>query len=83
MTATISADLAALEKLKAAQQRVRDQIRTVVVGQDDVVEQLLVSIFAKATASSKVSPVSRRHCLCRHSPGHCHSTSDASSSHQT
>ncbi|MCA9025789.1 MAG: MoxR family ATPase [Planctomycetaceae bacterium] len=46
LTATISADLAALEKLKAAQQRVRDQIRTVVVGQDDVVEQLLVSIFA-------------------------------------
>jgi MoxR-like ATPase len=39
-------DLAALEKLNAAQQRVREQIRTVVVGQDAVVEQLLVSIFA-------------------------------------
>jgi MoxR-like ATPase len=39
-------DMAALEKLKAAQERIREQIRTVVVGQDDVVEQLLVSILA-------------------------------------
>jgi MoxR-like ATPase len=43
---THSPDLAALEKLKAAQDRVRAQIRSVVVGQDAVVEQLLVSIFA-------------------------------------
>nr|WP_315853626.1 MoxR family ATPase [Gimesia panareensis] len=39
-------DMAALEKLNAAQERIREQIRTVVVGQDDVVEQLLVSILA-------------------------------------
>ena len=39
-------DVAALEKLNAAQERIRQQIRSVVVGQDAVVEQLLVSIFA-------------------------------------
>ncbi|QDV50943.1 ATPase family associated with various cellular activities (AAA) [Gimesia fumaroli] len=39
-------DMAALEKLRAAQERIREQIRTVVIGQDDVVEQLLVSILA-------------------------------------
>jgi MoxR-like ATPase len=39
-------DVAALEKLNAAQQRIREQIRSVVVGQDAVVEQLLVSVFA-------------------------------------
>ncbi|WP_145314022.1 AAA family ATPase [Gimesia fumaroli] len=38
--------MAALEKLRAAQERIREQIRTVVIGQDDVVEQLLVSILA-------------------------------------
>jgi MoxR-like ATPase len=39
-------DVAALEKLNSAQERIREQIRSVVVGQDAVVEQLLVSIFA-------------------------------------
>lgn len=39
-------DMAALEKLRAAQERIREQIRTVVIGQDEVVEQLLVSILA-------------------------------------
>ncbi|WP_145223398.1 AAA family ATPase [Gimesia alba] len=38
--------MAALEKLRAAQERIREQIRTVVIGQDEVVEQLLVSILA-------------------------------------
>jgi MoxR-like ATPase len=39
-------DVAALEKLAAAQKRIREQIATVVVGQDVVVEQLMVSILA-------------------------------------
>lgn len=39
-------DMEALEKLKVAQERIREQIRTVVIGQEDVVEQLLVSILA-------------------------------------
>lgn len=39
-------DMAALEKLRVAQERIREQIRTVVIGQDEVVEQLLVSILA-------------------------------------
>ena len=39
-------DLAALAKLKSAQERIREQIRTVVIGQEEVVEQLLIAIFA-------------------------------------
>ena len=45
-TESTPADIAALEKLNAAQERVRQQIRSAVVGQDAVVEQLLISIFA-------------------------------------
>ncbi|QDT56873.1 ATPase family associated with various cellular activities (AAA) [Caulifigura coniformis] len=39
-------DVAALETLAVAQKRIREQIATVVVGQDVVVEQLMVSILA-------------------------------------
>jgi MoxR-like ATPase len=39
-------DVAALEKLATAQKKIREQIARVVVGQDSVVEQLLVSILA-------------------------------------
>ncbi|MBX3442207.1 MAG: MoxR family ATPase [Planctomyces sp.] len=38
--------MAALEKLAAAQKKLREQVSRVVVGQDEVVEQLLVSILA-------------------------------------
>ncbi|MFN0196284.1 MAG: AAA family ATPase [Planctomycetaceae bacterium] len=52
MTATIDTeiqsppDLKSLEKLRTAQQKIREQVRTLVIGQDDVIEQLLVAIFA-------------------------------------
>ncbi len=39
-------DLAALDQLKTAQERIREQIRAAVVGQVAVIEQLLVAIFA-------------------------------------
>jgi MoxR-like ATPase len=38
-------DLAGLERLKAAHTRVKEQIHQVVVGQDAVIEQLLVGLF--------------------------------------
>ena len=46
MTHETPPDLAALAKLKSAQERIREQIRTVVIGQESVVEQLLIAIFA-------------------------------------
>ena len=46
MTQDTPPDLAALAKLKSAQERIREQIRTVVIGQEAVVEQLLIAIFA-------------------------------------
>jgi len=52
-----SPDLAALDKLSRAHDAVREQIAKAVVGQDDVVEQLLVSIFA------------RGHCMLEGVPG--------------
>ena len=39
-------DLAALEKLRDAHSRVREQIHAVVVGQDDVIDELMAGIFA-------------------------------------
>ncbi len=41
-----SPDLEALDKLNIAQKKIREQIKTVIVGQDDVVEELLISIFS-------------------------------------
>lgn len=41
-----SPDLGALDQLKNARDQVREQIHKVVVGQDSVIEQLLVSIFS-------------------------------------
>ncbi len=38
-------DLAGLERLKAAHASVKEQIHSVVVGQDEVIEQLLVGLF--------------------------------------
>ena len=54
---TVEADLAGLARLKDAQRRVREQIGRVVVGQDDVLDQLLISIFA------------RGHCILEGVPG--------------
>jgi MoxR-like ATPase len=54
---THEADLAGLSKLKEAHQNLREQIAHVVVGQDEVIEQLMISIFA------------RGHCILEGVPG--------------
>ena len=71
MTQDTPPDLAALAKLKSAQERIREQIRTVVIGQEAVVEQLLIAIFAGGTASWKGCRGWRRRCSCRRSRGAC------------
>jgi MoxR-like ATPase len=50
-------DLEGLDKLKQAHQSLREQIARVVVGQDDVIDQLMISIFA------------RGHCILEGVPG--------------
>ncbi|MAE67436.1 MAG: AAA family ATPase [Phycisphaeraceae bacterium] len=54
---TESGDLAGLEQLKAAHERIRGQIARVIVGQEQVVDLLLTSIFA------------RGHCILEGVPG--------------
>ncbi len=46
MSTAADADLAQLSKLKDAHQSLRDQVAQIVVGQDEVIEQLMISIFA-------------------------------------
>ncbi len=43
-------DLSAVEQCKAAYQRIRDELSKVIVGQDDVIEQVLITIFARGHA---------------------------------
>lgn len=50
-------DLASLEKLKSAFQSIKSELGKVIVGQDDVIEQLLIAIFAQG------------HCLLEGVPG--------------
>src|SRR5688572_16675530 len=50
-------DLASLDKLRAARDRIRQQMAATIVGQDEVVEQLLVCLFA------------RGHCILEGVPG--------------
>jgi len=50
-------DMADLQALKESYERIREQIAKVIVGQDEVIEQLLVSIFA------------RGHCILEGVPG--------------
>src|SRR3954467_8737423 len=50
-------DLASLDKLRAARDRIKQQMAATIVGQDEVVEQLLISLFA------------RGHCILEGVPG--------------
>ena len=50
-------DLQALEKLKSAYTQIREQLSQVIIGQDEVIEQLLIAIFAQG------------HCLLEGVPG--------------
>jgi len=54
---TTDPDLAGLAKLKRAHQQLREQIARVVVGQDEVIDQLMICIFA------------RGHCMLEGVPG--------------
>jgi len=69
----------ALEKLKVAQERIREQIRTVVIGQEDVVEQLLVSILAGGHCILEGSRDWQKRCWFRPWPKVFHWTLAASS----
>jgi len=57
VTTAAEPDLAALEKLKSAHESLRQQVARVIVGQDDVIEQLMIAIFA------------RGHCILEGVPG--------------
>jgi MoxR-like ATPase len=54
---TAEPDLAELEGLKAAHDQIREQVSHQIIGQDDVVDQLLVAVFA------------RGHCILEGVPG--------------
>jgi MoxR-like ATPase len=41
-----AADLAAAEKLRSSFKRLRDELRKIIVGQDEVIEQLLIALFS-------------------------------------
>jgi MoxR-like ATPase len=56
-TTTEEIDLAELEQLRSAHDRIREQIASRIVGQDEVVEQLLMAVFA------------RGHCILEGVPG--------------
>ncbi len=57
ITATDELDLADLEELRSAHDQIRQQIARQIVGQDEVVEQLLMAVFA------------RGHCMLEGVPG--------------
>jgi MoxR-like ATPase len=45
-TSPATSDLQAVESLKAAREKILSELRKVIVGQDDVIEQLLTALFA-------------------------------------
>jgi MoxR-like ATPase len=56
-TATDELDIAELDELREAHRQIRDQIARQIIGQDDVVDQLLIAVFA------------RGHCILEGVPG--------------
>ena len=56
-TTTEEIDLAELEELRTAHDQIREQIARQIVGQDEVVDQLLIAVFA------------RGHCILEGVPG--------------
>ena len=54
---TAEPDLAELEELRTAHHQIRDQIARQIIGQDEVVDQLLIAVFA------------RGHCILEGVPG--------------
>src|SRR5947208_9775930 len=51
MSSTLSpADVAAVQRCEQAYNKIRDELSKVIVGQNDVIEQVLVAIFARGHA---------------------------------
>ncbi|MFT4549462.1 MAG: MoxR-like ATPase, partial [Verrucomicrobiales bacterium] len=48
--ATETVDASAVDKLKSSAERVRKELGKVIIGQDDVVEQVLIAIFTRSHA---------------------------------
>jgi MoxR-like ATPase len=48
--ATETVDASAVDKLKSSAERVRKELGKVIIGQDDVIEQVLISIFTRSHA---------------------------------
>ena len=53
----MSIDSSAIEKLRAAREKIKEQLSQVIIGQDEVIEELLISLF------------SRGHCMLEGVPG--------------
>ena len=51
-----------IARLGAAIEQIKEQLSRVIVGQHDVIEQMLIALFAAATACSKACPAWRRRC---------------------
>lgn len=61
-------DLEQIESLKKGYSKITKQIETVIVGQRQIIDELLIALFPKDIALSSVSPDWRKRCSSRHSP---------------
>jgi hypothetical protein len=55
-------DVAAVQNCEKAYNTIRDELAKVIVGQQDVIEQVLIAVFAKGTRCSKAFPAWPRRC---------------------
>jgi len=55
-------DIAAVERCQQAYNRVRDELAKVIIGQSDVIEQVLIAMFARGHALLEGVPAWPRHC---------------------
>jgi len=55
-----SKDVAAVKKCEESYNKIKDELSKVIVGQDEVIEQVLISMFARGHAPSREFPVWRR-----------------------
>jgi hypothetical protein len=55
-------DVARVERLAEARARILEEVKKRIVGQEDVIEKMLICLFARATRSSWACPGSPRPC---------------------
>ena len=72
-----------IQEVQSAYRRLRDEIRKVIVGQDEVVDQMLMAILCRGHAIVVGVPGWRRRCSSRPSPARCRWAFRASSSRPT